>query len=53
MMNDLRVNESVALSSASRRGLGGIRHIEESQLLLQEKVINVTIEAEKVKGINN
>lgn len=60
MMNDLGVSEkrlrietdaSVALSLASRLGLGGIRHVEVNQLWLQEKVSNGTIEVEKVKGI--
>ena len=51
MMNDLGVNEktdaSVAKSLASRRGLGGVRHIEVHQLWLQEKVSNATIEIGK------
>ena len=59
MLSDLGVKEkrlrvktdaSVAKSLASRRGLGGIRHIEVNQLWLQEKVNNGTIEIEKVKG---
>jgi len=62
MMNDLGVNEkplriktdaSVAKSLASRRGLGGGRHIEVHQLWLQEKVNNGTIEIEEVMGIIN
>lgn len=62
MMSDLGVNEkrlriktdaSVAVSLASRRGLGGIRHVEVNQLWLQEKVNNGTIEVEKVKGETN
>ena len=35
---------------ASRRGLGGIRHIEVNQLWLQKKVNNGEMEIEKVKG---
>jgi hypothetical protein len=62
MLTDLGVNEkrlrvktdaSVAKSLASRRGLGGIRHIEVNQLWLQEKVNKGTIEIEKVKGETN
>ena len=59
MMQDLGINKkrlriktdaSVAKSLASRRGLGGIRHIEVNQLWLQEKVNNSELEIEKVKG---
>ena len=46
----VKTDASVAKSLASRRGLGGIRHIEVNQLWLQEKVNNGTIEIEKVKG---
>jgi len=46
----VKTDASVAKSLASRRGLGGIRHIEVNQLWLQEKVNNGTIEVEKVKG---
>ena len=46
----IKTDASVAKSLASRRGLGGIRHIEVNQLWLQEKVNNGTIEVEKVKG---
>ena len=49
----LKTDASVAQSLASRRGLGGIRHIEVNQLGLQEKVGNGEIEIEKVKGTVN
>ena len=49
----VKTDASVAKSLASRRGLGGIRHIEVNQLWLQEKVNNGTIEIEKVKGETN
>lgn len=46
----IKTDASVARSLASRRGLGGIRHIEVNQLWLQEKVNTGDIEVEKVKG---
>ena len=46
----IKTDASVAKSLASRRGLGGIRHIEVNQLWLQEKVNKGEIEIEKVKG---
>ena len=46
----IKTDASVAKSLASRRGLGGIRHIEVNQLWLQEKVNEGKIEIEKVKG---
>ena len=46
----VKTDASVAKSLASRRGLGGIRHIEVNQLWLQEKINNGTTEIEKVKG---
>ena len=49
----IKTHASVAKSLASRRGLGGIRHIEVNQLWLQEKVNEGTIEVEKVKGETN
>ena len=49
----VKTDASVAKSLASRRGLGGIRHIEVNQLWLQEKVNKGTIEVEKVKGETN
>ena len=49
----VKTDASVAKSLASRRGLGGIRHIEVNQLWLQEKVNNGEMEIEKVKGETN
>ena len=49
----VKTDASVAKSLASRRGLGGIRHIEVNQLWLQEKVNNGEIEIEKVMGVLN
>ena len=49
----VKTDASVAKSMTTRRGLGGIRHIEVNQLWLQEKVNNGTIEIEKVKGETN
>ena len=46
----IKTDASVAKSLASRRGLGGVRHIEVNQLWLQEKVNEGKIEIEKVKG---
>ena len=46
----VKTDASVAKCLASRRGLGGIRHIEVNQLWLQEKINNGTREIEKVKG---
>ena len=46
----IKTDASVAKSLASRRGLGGIRHIEVNQLWLQEKVNAGIIEIEKVRG---
>ena len=49
----IKTDASVAKALASRRGLGGVRHIEVNQLWLQEKVNNSDIEIEKVKGETN
>ena len=46
----VKTDASVAKSLASRRGLGGIKHIEVNMRWLQEKVNNGTIEIEKVQG---
>ena len=46
----VKTDASVAKSLASRRGLGGIRHIEVNQLWLQEKINSGVMEIEKVKG---
>ena len=48
-----KTDASVAKNLASRRGLGGIRHIEVSQLWLQEKENNREIEIERVMRIIN
>ena len=45
----VKTDASVAKSMASRRGLGGVKHLEVSQLWLQEKVNNGDIEIEKVR----
>ena len=45
----IKTDASVAKSLASRRGLGGIRHIEVNQLWLQERVNNNDIDNEKVR----
>ena len=45
----IKTDASVAKSLASKRGLGGIKHIEVNQLWLQEKVNDGTIEIEKVR----
>ena len=49
----VKTDASVAKGLVARRGLGCIRHIEVNQLWLQEKVNNVTVEVEKVKGETN
>ena len=46
----VKTDASVAKCLASRRGLGGTRHIEGNQLWLQEKINNGTMEIERVKG---
>ena len=49
----MKTDASVAKSLASRRGVGGVRHIEVNQLWLQEKVNLGLIEVEKVRGESN
>lgn len=49
----IKTDASVAKSLASRRGLGGIRHIEVNQLWLQEKVNDGESKMEKVMGTIN
>ena len=44
---------SAAQGIAARRGLGQVRHIEVSQLWLQDQVNKGTIQVEKVKGTGN
>ena len=61
LMNDLGVNISIHIKSdasaaigiASRRGLGKIRHLEVSQLWLQQRVASEDLKIEKVKGAEN
>lgn len=47
----IKTDSSVAKSLASRRGLGGIRHIKRNQRWRQENVNNGEVEIEKVMGI--
>ena len=47
----IRTDASAAKGIASRRGLGKVRHIEVSQLWLQEKVTTGAIEVMKVKVV--
>jgi len=49
----IKTDASVAQSLASRRGLGGTKHIEVNQLWLQEKVNDGKIEIEKVRTDDN
>ena len=60
-MSDLGINvriqiksdASAAIGIASRRGLGKIRHLEVSQLWLQQRVASEGLKIEKVKGTEN
>ena len=49
----LKSDASAAIGIASRRGLGKIRHLEVSQLWLQQKVANGDLEVIKVNGEDN
>ena len=49
----LKTDASAAIGIASRRGLGKIRHIEVTQLWLQDKVQNKEILLNKVDGTKN
>ena len=49
----LKSDASVAIGIASGRGLGKIRHLEVSQLWLQQKVANGGLELIKVNGEDN
>ena len=49
----LKSDASAAIGIASRRGLGKIRHLEVSQLWLQQKVANGDLELIKVNGEDN
>ena len=49
----VRTDSSAALGVSRRRGLGKLRHIELSQLWLQERVSAGDVQVMKVKGIDN
>ena len=49
----ITVDASAAIGIASRRGLGKIRHLEVSQLWLQQKVANGDLKLVKVNGVDN
>ena len=49
----LRTDSSAAKGIGSRRGLGKVRHIELSQLWLQEKVTTGTVQIMKIAGVDN
>ena len=44
---------SAAIGIASRRGSGKVRHIEVSQLWLQDRVLSGSIEVTKIGTVNN
>ena len=46
-------DSSAAKGMTSRRGLGKVRHVEVSQLWVQQKVGSGEIELKKVEGANN
>ena len=46
----IKSDASAAIGIASRRGLGQIRHLEVSQLWLQQRVASEDLKIEKVKG---
>ena len=50
---EIRTDASAAKGIANRRGLGKVRHMEVSQLWVQEKVSSGRIAIVKVKGENN
>ena len=49
----LYTDSSAAKGMASRRGLGKVRHIELSELWLQEQVARGKVEVRKIKGEDN
>ena len=49
----LNTDASAAIGIASRRGLGKVRHIEVSQLWLQQRVTNGDLIVQKVDGASN
>ena len=53
MKIEIRTDASAAKGIANRRGLGKVRHMEVSQLWVQEKVSEGRIKIVKVKGEDN
>ena len=49
----IKSDASAAIGIASRRGLGKIRHLEVSQLWLQQRVASEELKIDKVKGTDN
>ena len=49
----LNTDASAAIGIASCRGLGKVRHIEVSQLWLQQRVASADLRVQKVDGISN
>ena len=49
----LKTDASAALGIANRGGMGKVRHVEVSQLWMQQKVRNKEIKVVKVKGEEN
>ena len=49
----LNTDASAAVGLASRRGLGKVRHIEVSQLWLQQRIASGDLKVQKVDGISN
>ena len=49
----LKTDASAAKGIATRRGMGKVRHIEVSQLWLQEHVARGNIKVEKIDGVKN
>ena len=49
----MHTDSSAAKGIGSRRGLGKVRHIELSQLWLQEKVVTGAVSIQKISGSNN
>ena len=49
----LKTDASAAKGIGSRKGLGKVRHLEVSQLWLQDKVARKDLEVEKVEGKKN
>ena len=50
---EIRTDASAAIGIANRIGIGKIRHIETSQLWLQQKVLEGKLVVSKVKGEDN